>query len=92
MLVNAFVAAVPGVLVGASVKRTGRYRLQMWLAWVLMVIGMALLVTVNEHRASRFMLGYLIIASTGVTILTSTTYFPVLAPCEFSLMCEDTVR
>jgi hypothetical protein len=45
-----------------------------------MVIGVALLTTIKVNTSSGHMVAWLAIASVGMGILTSTTYFPVLAP------------
>jgi hypothetical protein len=52
----------------------------MWLAWITMIVGTALLTTVKVNTHGGYMIAWLAITSVGLGILTSTTYFPVLAP------------
>jgi hypothetical protein len=82
-LAIAAVVAPAGVIAGITVKRFGIFRPQMWLAWVFMVVGTSLLTTVKADTSAGFMIAYLAIPSVGLGILTSTTYFPVLAPRKF---------
>jgi hypothetical protein len=76
----ALVASPAGVVAGITVKMSNRYRLQLWLSWVCMVLGTALLTTIHATTALSHTLVFLAIVALGIGILTTTTYFPVLAP------------
>ncbi|KAI0047422.1 MFS general substrate transporter [Auriscalpium vulgare] len=64
---------------GISVRVLKRYRVQLWLAWCLVVIGLGLLSSMDEstHRATS--IGYQVILGTGIGAIFATAYFPVLA-------------
>ncbi|KAF7296868.1 MFS general substrate transporter [Mycena indigotica] len=72
------VSAVTGILV----NRTGRYRPQMWLGWALMILGTALLGTLDEHSSRGKAIGYQILIGAGIGFAYVAAYFPVLAPIE----------
>jgi hypothetical protein len=76
----ACVVAPTGIIAGISVKRSGVFRLQIWLAWIAMIVGTALLTSVKVNTDSGYMMAWQVITGVGLGILTSTTYFPVLAP------------
>jgi hypothetical protein len=80
VLVSALLIAPVGIVSGLSVKRTQRYRPQLWIGWVLAVLGMALLSTNSEDTSRSRSIGLLVIPSIGLGIMMATTYFPVLAP------------
>lgn len=69
-----------GVISGISVNKTLKYRPQLWLSWALIMIAMGLMTTLDANTPERHVIGYEILLSTGLGILTTTTYFPVLAP------------
>lgn len=60
--------APAAILVGLSVKATGRYRPQMWAAWVVVLIAMGLLSALTTDSASDTM-GTGIAASVGYLVL-----------------------
>lgn len=79
-------ALVPfGVISGLSIAKSGRYRPQLWLAWVSLMIGLGLLstLTAESNRASG--IGYQVVMAVGLGILMTCTFFPILAPLHPSL-------
>ena len=69
-----------GTIAGISIAASKRYRPQLWLSWGLVLIGLGLLSTVTAETSRGKSIGYQIIAGTGIGVLYSCTFFPVLAP------------
>ncbi|KAI0316904.1 iron permease [Amylostereum chailletii] len=80
----AFVQAPVGILAGASVTKSGKYRPQFWLSWALVMVGTGLYTTLDENSPRSQSVGFLAIVALGTGILVTTTYFPVLAPLSIS--------
>lgn len=76
----ALVLAPSGIISGASVNKTQKYRPQLWLSWILLTLGTGLLSTLNEDTPKGHAIGFEVLVAVGIGILTTTTYFPVLAP------------
>jgi hypothetical protein len=74
------VTAPVGVVAGLSVAMSKRYRPQLWASWVLVMVGCGLLSTLKANSSLASAIGYFVVASIGLGISSSTTYFPVLAP------------
>lgn len=73
-----------GIISGLSVKKTQQYCPQLWVAWVFVIVGVGLLTLVKENSPLGWAIGFLAILSPGIGILSTTTYFPVLAPSEYN--------
>lgn len=73
------------IIIGVSIAVTKRYRPQLWVAWALIVVGVALLSTVSENTPRGASVGYQFIAGVGVGIVYAGAYFPVLAPLPVNL-------
>lgn len=80
----ALVLAPFGIISGVSVNKTRKYRPQLWISWVFLIIGTGLLTTLHEDSSRGRAIGFEIMAGMGMGILTTTTYFPVLAPLPVS--------
>ncbi|CCM04080.1 uncharacterized protein FIBRA_06239 [Fibroporia radiculosa] len=80
----ALIMAPFGIIAGASVNKTGRYRLQIWVAWVILLLGTGLQITLEYDTPRGHALGFLVLCGIGLGILATTTYFPVLAPLPVS--------
>jgi hypothetical protein len=80
LLAFALVLAPTGIISGLSVNKTGRYRPQLWLSWVLLLTGIAAYTSLHAESPRSTATGLLVIIAAGTGILTTTTYFPVLAP------------
>ena len=76
----AFTLAPAGIISGVTVAISHQYRPQLWLSWALVMIGTGLLSTITADSSRTTVIGYEIIIGTGLGILSSTTYFPVLSP------------
>jgi hypothetical protein len=81
---TAFSIVPAGILSGLSIAKTKRYRPQLWLAWVLIIIEMGLLSTLNADSSRASAIGFQIIGGCGIGILVTSAYFPVLAPLSVS--------
>ncbi|KAF8989898.1 Mfs1.2 [Cyathus striatus] len=79
LLPLAFTVAPMAVLTGVTISRTGRYRPQTWMGWVIIVICFALFTTLSPTSSIHLAWVYEIIAGLGFGIIHSTVYFPVLA-------------
>lgn len=81
----AYTIVPAGIVGGISVAKTGRYRPQLWLAWVLLLISTGLLSTLKADTPLVGSIGYSVIGGFGLGILMSVTYYPVLAPLPLSM-------
>ncbi|KAF8069218.1 Mfs1.2, partial [Lyophyllum atratum] len=80
----AFTVAPFSIFTGLSIARTGRYRPQSWVGWVIIVLAMGLFGSVESTTGVGVVLGLQIVAGVGFGIVYSATYFPVLAPLPLS--------
>lgn len=78
------VAAPAGIIAGASVAKTSQYRPQIWISWVFTIIGCGLLTLLQPNTSLGLAVGYEVIIALGIGGLSTTTYFPVLAPLPLS--------
>jgi hypothetical protein len=76
----ALVLPISGILAGVSVKKSGTYRIQLWLAWILMIVGSACFILLTQDSSRAESIGLTVIPTIGMGILFAGTYFPVLAP------------
>ena len=74
------VLAPIGLLGGALVTRTGSYRPPLWFAWVALMVGVGLLISLDADSPLGHTIGFLVPSALGIGILAFSTYFPVLAP------------
>ncbi|KAF9062261.1 iron permease [Rhodocollybia butyracea] len=72
------------MLAGIIVQKTGRYRQPMWVGWTLMIVGSALLATLDENSSRSMCYGFQALIGVGMGIIYVTAYFPVLAPIPVS--------
>ncbi|KAJ7784904.1 major facilitator superfamily domain-containing protein [Mycena maculata] len=79
-----FVAAPCNIVAGLTISKTKRYRPQMWLAWCLIMVSAGLLSTLKADSSRGKAIGFEAIMGAGVGILSTATYFPVLAPLPIS--------
>ncbi|KAL0958478.1 hypothetical protein HGRIS_000617 [Hohenbuehelia grisea] len=73
------------VLAGISVKRTLRYRPQMYTGWCFMMIGLGLLSTLDADSTKARAVGFSVLLGIGIGLEYSTTVFPVQAPLPVTL-------
>ncbi|PSR71998.1 hypothetical protein PHLCEN_2v12208 [Hermanssonia centrifuga] len=69
-----------GILFGASVARTHRYRPQAYLCWSLAIIGAGLLTLLKVDSSKSMAAGFEIVLGIGLGGISTLTYFPVLSP------------
>ncbi|KAJ6585313.1 MFS general substrate transporter [Mycena capillaripes] len=72
------------LIAGLVVQKTARYRQPMWVGWILMIIGTALLATLDENSSRSMCYGFQALIGVGMGITYVTAYFPVLAPIPIS--------
>ncbi|KAF7309858.1 MFS general substrate transporter [Mycena indigotica] len=72
------------LLSGLVVQKTLRYRQPLWVGWMLMTIGCALLATLDENSGRSLCYGFQALIGVGLGIIYVVTYFPVLAPIPVS--------
>ncbi|KAL4257764.1 MFS transporter superfamily protein [Pleurotus pulmonarius] len=80
----AFSLAPAGIIGGISVAATKQYRPQLWFSWALAMAGCGLLSTLHADSARAHAIGFQIVVGIGLGVISSTTYFPVLAPLHVS--------
>jgi hypothetical protein len=56
----------------------------MWVGWILMIVGTALLGTLDENSSRSMCFGFQALIGVGMGIIYVTAYFPVLAPIPVS--------
>ncbi|KAJ6525735.1 MFS general substrate transporter, partial [Mycena capillaripes] len=68
------------IISGIIITLTKRYRAQLWLGWVISIVGLVLMGTTRADTSLRTFVGFEILVGAGFGIIFSSTYFPVLAP------------
>ncbi|KAJ7806153.1 major facilitator superfamily domain-containing protein [Mycena olivaceomarginata] len=68
------------IISGIIITITKRYRAQLWLGWVISIVGLVLMGTTHTDTSLRTFVGFEILVGAGFGIIFSSTYFPVLAP------------
>jgi len=76
--------APSAAMTGFSVNRTRLYRPQVWMGWVVLMVGVGLLIRLEAGTETGVAVGYLVICGIGLGFLFSSTLFPVLAPLPIS--------
>ncbi|KAH9834528.1 iron permease [Rhodofomes roseus] len=84
MLSFSLIVAPVGLLGGALVNRTGGYRAPLWTAWVALMVGTGLLITLDADTPLGHTIGFIAPCALGCGLLAFSTYFPVLAPLHVS--------
>jgi len=79
-----FVIAPSNIIAGLTISRTKHYRPQLWLAWCLVMVSAGLLSTLHADSSRGKSIGFEALMGVGIGILTTATYFPVLAPLPIS--------
>ncbi|KAI0087468.1 iron permease [Irpex rosettiformis] len=72
------------ILTGASVAITKKYRIQLWIGWLVLIIGMGAFTTVKFDTPPSHPIVFSALVGTGGGILYAGQYFPVLAPLPVS--------
>ncbi|KAJ3557850.1 hypothetical protein NM688_g1248 [Phlebia brevispora] len=72
------------VITGASIKITKSYRVQLWIGWILSLLGIGILTTLHADTPLAHSICLPILFGVGSGIIYSATYFPVLAPLPIS--------
>jgi hypothetical protein len=80
MLVLAFLVAPASIAAGVIIKATQSYRLILWAAWSLLILGIGLLTILGVDDSLSLALGILVLPAFGLGVILTSTYFPVLAP------------
>ncbi|KAI0259538.1 iron permease [Gloeopeniophorella convolvens] len=66
-------------IVGALIKKTGRYRRYLWIGWGATIVGMGLLSTLGAGSSRGAAFGFEVLAGPGLGVIYTSVYFPVLA-------------
>nr|GAT49272.1 iron permease [Mycena chlorophos] len=88
VLAVSFTVAPMAAVTGILVKKSGRYRPQMYVGWTLQILGVGLLSSLDEHSNRGKAIGYQILAGAGNGLITVGTFFPVLAPISVKLNAQ----
>ncbi|KAJ7641547.1 major facilitator superfamily domain-containing protein [Roridomyces roridus] len=72
------------LLIGIVIQKTLRYRQPMWCGWALMIVGSALLGTIDENSSRSMCYGFEALVGIGMGFVYISAYFPVLAPIPVS--------
>ncbi|KAL0580346.1 hypothetical protein V5O48_001683 [Marasmius crinis-equi] len=70
------------IVSGISVALTKRYRPQLWVGWVLFVVGFGLMIQLTDKSTYADAVGRVVIPMIGIGIIGAVAYFPVLAPLD----------
>lgn len=81
---TAFTIAPMSVVSGVIITATKKYRPPIWFGWGLVLIGHGLLSTLHADTSRAKSIGYQIILGSGIGLVYSSIYFPVLAPLPVS--------
>jgi hypothetical protein len=73
------------IISGATITKLGRYRPQLWTAWLICILGSALLSTLHVDSSRAAYIGYQIVMSLGMGMLMTGTVFPVLSSLPVAL-------
>ncbi|KAJ7278809.1 iron permease [Mycena rebaudengoi] len=79
-----FVIAPSNIIAGITISRTKHYRPQLWLSWCFIMVASGLLSTLTADSSRSKAIGFEALIGVGIGILTTATYFPVLAPLPIS--------
>ncbi|KAJ7131555.1 major facilitator superfamily domain-containing protein [Mycena crocata] len=79
-----FVIAPSNIVAGLTISRTKHYRPQLWLSWCFIMVAAGLLSTLHADSSRGKAIGFEALIGVGIGILTTATYFPVLAPLPIS--------
>ncbi|KAF8837708.1 MFS general substrate transporter [Paxillus ammoniavirescens] len=72
--------APAAIISGIIVKKTGRYRLLMWVGWIFLLVGLGLMTTLRANSPVGDAIGYSVIVGIGIGIEYATTMYPIQAP------------
>ncbi|KAF9236981.1 major facilitator superfamily domain-containing protein [Melanogaster broomeanus] len=72
--------APAAVVSGLLVKKTGRYRPQIWVGWCILLVGLGLMSTLRANTSPAFAVGFSVIVGVGIGIEYATMMYPILAP------------
>ncbi|KAF8890390.1 iron permease [Infundibulicybe gibba] len=79
-----FILAPVNLIAGLTITKTKAYRPQSYFGWSAIMVAAGLLSTLKADSPRSAMLGFEVIMGVGLGILTTSTYFPVLAPLPVS--------
>ncbi|OSC99153.1 Mfs1.1 [Trametes coccinea BRFM310] len=68
------------IITGISVGKSKVYRVQLWVGWCLILVGVGLMNIITEDSNRSLSIGFQVVTGIGIGILYSAAYFPVLAP------------
>jgi hypothetical protein len=80
------VTPATAMITGLSIKKSGRYRPQIWLGWFLMTLGIGVLHVLHADTPLAYSIGLRVVGCVGNGILIAATVFPSIAPRKSRLM------
>jgi hypothetical protein len=93
LLAVSLLVASFAIVGGISTAKTGYYRPQAWLGWVLAVVGAGLLVMIRADSDLALLIVFIAITSAGIGLVNPSANFTILAPGEYYLIvcCDITI-
>ncbi|KZP17646.1 iron permease, partial [Athelia psychrophila] len=79
-----FTVSPVGIIGGASIAASKRYRPQLWMGWCFLLVGTGLLTLLEVDSARGMSIGFQAVSGVGLGILLTASFFPVLAPLPVS--------
>jgi len=76
------------MLSGIAVTVTKQYRAQLWMGWIIVIIGLALLGSTHAGTSLAAVIGFEILTGAGFGVVFATTYFPILAPLPLTSVAQ----
>ncbi|KAL5513681.1 hypothetical protein ACEPAH_4080 [Sanghuangporus vaninii] len=74
-----------GIVAGLTVAKRGRYRVQLWIGWVLITVSAGLYCIMDADTSSAAVIGFQAVGAIGLGIALTCAVFPILAPIPLSL-------
>ncbi|KAN0082553.1 Major facilitator superfamily domain containing protein [Tylopilus felleus] len=71
--------APAAIVTGISINVTRRYRPQMWLGWIFMIVGFGLMSTIIATDSIGKSIGYMMLLGCGIGLLSATPMYPIQA-------------
>ncbi|KAI0058831.1 iron permease [Artomyces pyxidatus] len=79
-----FTVAPAAILCGASIQVLRRYRLQNYIGWIFMIVGLWMLTLLDTESSRAKYIGFPTILTVGTGMIWISTSFPILSPLPYS--------
>jgi fucose permease len=67
------------IVTGIVVKKSGNYAIPTYVGWVLTVVGVGLLTTLDADSSMAKSIGFQLVTGSGIGIINVTSLYPILA-------------